>query len=411
MKRFLLLIVSLMIMMCANAQFKVNVIVDMNGTYGEMSVDEMLAKNGTQFLPVWKESKEQIFTDVVATLRQHPYFKSLDFGRYDDAVFTLKFTLNTMEKNGDIRGELFISKMLDESYRKVIFVEKFNQDGESTKDFTRFTSKAFTRVADRLSDQLVNAIRANSKDVTATTTAHKTTAAEQQARKQQATAKPRSYAINGYASTKKSASSSKRTVLNRALEEHQECVTGALTRSGGILVFADNSTQTSSVAHAVERDLKTMNEKGRTIRDLNVSEKDNYIIIDAEGGVLYNGVPKPMREALNTYTKSNERVMAAAFNENSRWIIITNQHWQASDVDATRFMKTAMKMCGGISYVYVSDKGGKLAIGTRGIYYEDIPQNLATQLNDISFIPQSVKFTDEGHYLITDGENTCSYLL
>ncbi len=127
--------------MCANAQFKVNVIVDMNGTYGEMSVDEMLAKNGTQFLPVWKESKEQIFTDVVATLRQHPYFKSLDFGRYDDAVFTLKFTLNTMEKNGDIRGELFISKMLDESYRKVIFVEKFNQDGESTKDFTRFTSK------------------------------------------------------------------------------------------------------------------------------------------------------------------------------------------------------------------------------------------------------------------------------
>ena len=44
-----------------------------------------------------------------------------------------------------------------------------------------------------------------------------------------------------------------------------------------------------------------------------------------------------------------------------------------------------------------------------GVYYKNIPSNLAEALKKLTFKPKVIKFTDNGLYLITDGESQNYY--
>ncbi len=61
--------------------------------------------------------------------------------------------------------------------------------------------------------------------------------------------------------------------------------------------------------------------------------------------------------------------------------------------------------------MFISANGAMIACCANGVYYQNVPSNVIDKIKSLSYIPKVVKFTDDGLYLITDGESAYTYFL
>jgi hypothetical protein len=71
-------------------------------------------------------------------------------------------------------------------------------------------------------------------------------------------------------------------------------------------------------------------------------------------------------------------------------------------------LATAEELYEEVYYAYITNYG-MIACCKNGVYYKNIPSNLAEALKKLTFKPKVIKFTDNGLYLITDGESQNYY--
>ena len=100
----------------------------------------------------------------------------------------------------------------------------------------------------------------------------------------------------------------------------------------------------------------------------------------------------------------------SSFNSSGEWILSTNKFIYYSDDRIKEFCYKAKQFYGNINYVYLSDKG-RIAICENGIYFENLPSNIAFKLRYVDFIPTKIKFSDNGFYVITNDDGKFEYKL
>ena len=74
------------------------------------------------------------------------------------------------------------------------------------------------------------------------------------------------------------------------------------------------------------------------------------------------------------------------------------------------FILKAEELYEEVYYAYITNYG-MIACCKNGVYYKNIPSNLAEALKKLTFKPKVIKFTDNGLYLITDGESQNYYFM
>ena len=125
------------------------------------------------------------------------------------------------------------------------------------------------------------------------------------------------------------------------------------------------------------------------------------------------GYPDAFLKKLEQYRTGDLRddnILSACFNDRGEWVVITDKHYSYSNETIKNFILKAEELYEEVYYAYITNYG-MIACCKNGVYYKNIPSNLAEALKKLTFKPKVIKFTDNGLYLITDGESQNYYFM
>lgn len=203
--------------------------------------------------------------------------------------------------------------------------------------------------------------------------------------------------------------------IKEAINGWGKCRIGAITEYGaGVGIYGDYGyAYTGSTPSKLKKRIKEAYDDKSKITDINITENGNYVIILNGAGYWTLGYPErfPKKlEELRVGDLSDDKVLSACFNDKGEWVIISDKHYIYSNESIKNFITKAEDLYGAVNYAYITNKG-MIACCKHGVYYRNIPSNLAEALKKLTFKPKVIKFTDNGLYLITDGESQYWYFM
>ena len=168
---------------------------------------------------------------------------------------------------------------------------------------------------------------------------------------------------------------------------------------------------TGSTPSKLKKRIEEANSSNAEITDINITENGNYVIILGGSGYWTLGYPDAFLKKLEQYRTGDLRddnILSACFNDRGEWVVITDKHYSYSNETIKNFILKAEELYEEGYYAYITNYG-MIACCKNGVYYKNIPSNLAEALKKLTFKPKVIKFTDNGLYLITDGESQNYY--
>lgn len=205
---------------------------------------------------------------------------------------------------------------------------------------------------------------------------------------------------------------SEMSIIKKTIDEWGQCSTGAITMGpAGACVYERRFAYTLK---EVPNNMKTyMQDPDTFVQDVHITEQCNYIIVFNKNRFLYLGLPEQFKEKLLEYKRGNlenDNIRSACFNDRGDWVIVSNAHYSYSSEKIGFFLKEAVSRYGALHSVSLTNNG-IIACCTSGVYYKNIPLNVAEQIANLRFAPKVIKFTDNGFFLITDGKSQYIYHL
>ena len=209
--------------------------------------------------------------------------------------------------------------------------------------------------------------------------------------------------------------SSYMSYITEAINKWGKCRTGAITMYGaGVGVYGNSGyAYTGSTPSKLKKRIEEANSSNAEITDINITENGNYVIILGGSGYWTLGYPDAFLKKLEQYRTGDLRddnILSACFNDRGEWVVITDKHYSYSNETIKNFILKAEELYEEVYYAYITNYG-MIACCKNGVYYKNIPSNLAEALKKLTFKPKIIKFTDNGLYLITDGESQNYYFM
>lgn len=209
--------------------------------------------------------------------------------------------------------------------------------------------------------------------------------------------------------------SSYMSYITEAINKWGKCRTGAITMYGaGVGVYGNSGyAYTGSTPSKLKKRIEEANSSNAEITDINITENGNYVIILGGSGYWTLGYPDAFLKKLEQYRTGDlrdDQILSACFNDKGEWVVITDKHYSYSNETIKNFILKAEELYGEVCYAYITNYG-MIACCKNGVYYKNIPSNLAEALKKLTFKPKVIKFTDNGLYLITDGESQNYYFM
>lgn len=202
---------------------------------------------------------------------------------------------------------------------------------------------------------------------------------------------------------------------------------GCVNSYGVILYFGKNGySKAGKVVTDLQKACDYWKNKG-TIVDLNMTDKDHYVIVAKAGGpdkpssykISFSGMSEEMLNGFTqTMTLESPQIQSYCFNEKGNWAIIA--HGGATiynndiiedfnfvaDPKTMSLIYEAYKKYGKVLTVSMTDTG-VIVCCENGVLLKDVPSPVYDELRSIKFKPYIIKFHDSGHFIITDGKNRC----
>lgn len=200
------------------------------------------------------------------------------------------------------------------------------------------------------------------------------------------------------------------TYIKNTIDEWRQCKTGTITANGTGICVQGNRFGHVRISQELLNNLQTAN---ANIVDIHITEQGKYIILLNDGSYRGAGLPEAFVKELKRYTSGdliNDQLASACLNDKGDWVIVSDRHYSYSGKAIGDFLKKAVDMYGTLRSVSLTDNG-IIACCEIGVYYDNIPSNLAGFLHNLTFKPIVIKFTDNGQYLITDGISRYEYYL
>lgn len=199
--------------------------------------------------------------------------------------------------------------------------------------------------------------------------------------------------------------------IHNYLERTRTCRNGTITDNWGYLIFdGQGKCAYSRIPRTLGEYIDNEQDAGKTIDDVCITERGNWFCVDDRcGGV---GYPDSMWAQIHEFVRQGDRVTCATFNDYGEWIVISKNHFASSDKSIQKEMRKASKEFGSIRAVAMTNSAGIIIAesGFRIIGY--IPPDLDDYLkNKQSFDIRSIKFTERGSWLVTDGYSRYFYSL
>lgn len=199
--------------------------------------------------------------------------------------------------------------------------------------------------------------------------------------------------------------------IKNTIDKWKQCKTGTITTNGaGVCVYGSKYAYTEGVPEDLQ---KRIREANTPIVDIHITEQGKYVMILEHRGYWTNGYPEAFLKELERFRVGDlkaDKIASACFNDKGDWVIVSDKHYTYSSNEIGEFLKQAVELYGTLRSVSLTGNG-IIACCESGVYYKNIPSNLAKCLPHLTFKPQVIKFTDNGFFLITDGVSKYEYYL
>lgn len=200
-----------------------------------------------------------------------------------------------------------------------------------------------------------------------------------------------------------------RNQLRKAINKWGECNNGTLSlEHGAVALYGSNGYFCSAaVDDRISSKLKSINNSGGTINDVNITENGNFIIVfnDKE---WYGVLPSALKSALDDYSYGT-KFKSISFNESGTYAIATTDGFKSNNSTYQSFYDDNVDEYGELLSVNISGDGAVFCYSDGTRYCGRIPDKVETAMRSFSHTAKFVKFNRHGDYLICDKYGSYSY--
>lgn len=193
--------------------------------------------------------------------------------------------------------------------------------------------------------------------------------------------------------------------ISSTINERQRCRIASITEKGNGVIVCDKSWSAwNSINSNLSDKLKELANTDYRISTIAITASGYYCVAYGING-WYGNVPSEMKNILNKFNSDGETILSVSISEGGNFVVVTDKHFHASNTSDYSNIIAARDLYGQIKTVCTTSMGICI-VCDRGVYYKNIPKNLATKLNSLDYKPYIITFTDSGTYIIANEDGT-----
>lgn len=203
---------------------------------------------------------------------------------------------------------------------------------------------------------------------------------------------------------------------------NQECRRGCITEGGkGVLFKNLNKNNYEGLSYAEFREKINEYEKDTSysIYGAAITDSGYYCLIYDEGlfsdHEWYGKVPSAMKSVLDDCVAKSQSFYSVSIAENGDYAIITDKRIssRSSNSRVQDVLTKANKLYGEVLYADITNLG-VVACCKRGVYYDNIPTNVAEKIQKwvkAKRVIQFISFTDSGTFIMSDKDDDATWYM
>lgn len=200
-----------------------------------------------------------------------------------------------------------------------------------------------------------------------------------------------------------------RSYIKNAISNWGECRNVTITQTNGnVAIYGTNGNARQGVPTQMSDALQSLNDEGKTITDLHLSEDGAWVIVYNGNGIWRAGIDDEFEQELLECNREGETITSISFNDNGEWVIVSEEYIRSSSTEITNWLSEGSDEYGTLISVCMTDDS-MVAVYEEGYkFIGDVPESLKKELYKTSIDVTRVKFAGQS-WFISDEEGTYSY--
>lgn len=203
-----------------------------------------------------------------------------------------------------------------------------------------------------------------------------------------------------------------RSYIRSKIEEWGTCRNVAITLTGGDLALNwSNAYACSSVPTGLSNALSELNDEGKYIDDVQLTEDGRWLVLYGDNGFRWNNIPYSLEKTIRDYNNDGEVVTSVTFNDYGGWIVISQDHISASTTEIYDWIEDGIENYGKLWAAHMTNDGLVLCYERGYKFLGNVPENLKAKLKETNIDVYRIKFLSDGSYFIADRDGNYSYYM
>lgn len=201
-----------------------------------------------------------------------------------------------------------------------------------------------------------------------------------------------------------------RNQLRKAIKKWGECNNGTLSlEHGAVALYGSNGYFCSAaVDDRISSKLKSINNSGGNVTDINITENGNFIIVFNSGKEWYGVLPSALKSALDDYSYGTQ-FKSISFNESGTYAITTSDGFKSNNSIYQAFYDDNVDEFGELLSVNICGDGAVFCYSDKARFCGRIPDEVESAMHNFTSTANFVKFNKHGDYLICSKYGSYAY--
>ena len=198
-----------------------------------------------------------------------------------------------------------------------------------------------------------------------------------------------------------------RQAVKQAIANWGTCRNVAITRTLGDVAIANRNDYIANyVPDLMLAKLKSLNQDGKYIDDITLTENGLWLILYDTNGVAWSaGIPESLKNAIIEFHRKDYYVRSVSVNDKGQWAIVAKEDVKTSSQELTDWLKSNCERHGELWTVTVGEEGIFAVYANGSSKRGDFPEGLVDALSNTQLDYYRVKFAGTSWFFATeDGE-------
>jgi len=200
-----------------------------------------------------------------------------------------------------------------------------------------------------------------------------------------------------------------RSFIRQKISQVGGCRNVAITRhNGDLMLYGQNGWAASGCPKSLTDALDKHANNGEYIDDVQLTEEGRWLILLNDNEFQWNDIPYSLEKQLRYFNELGEIVTSVTFNDSDDWIVITTEHFIASDQEIMDLLAEGAQEYGQIWATCITEDA-LVVVFEQGYYtFGNIPPTLSDALQATDIDVYRIKIAGDA-WFFSDGSNDYDY--